>query len=147
MKAITTISTTNKFKGNPRIITEKQFSYLTEHLEALGDLSGVIYCHNNKAFVGGNQRSEVFNGAQIELIEVDYSQDLMADGSPAFELLERPNGGYFTTKHAGYKPDLYFKAPSIPDWTVFTIRGIYAKMDTIKYESFGWGTRYLIRVK
>ena len=111
-------------------------------------LTGFISCTKENVEPAQKQNQEIVQYRfQTFLIEVDYSQDLMADGSPAFELLERPNGGYFTTKHAGYKPDLYFKAPSIPDWTVFTIRGIYAKMDTIKYESFGWGTRYLIRVK
>lgn len=63
------ISTKNKFKGNPRTISKKQFTLLKEHLEKLGDLSGVVYCHNNKAYVGGNQRSEVFNGAKIEIIQ------------------------------------------------------------------------------
>lgn len=65
----TQISTADKFKGNPRQITKKQFELLKSHIEELGDLSGVIYCHNNKAYVGGNQRSEVFNGAKIEITE------------------------------------------------------------------------------
>lgn len=63
------ISKNDKFEGNPRTITKKQFELLKDHLETLGDLSGVVYCHNHKAFVGGNQRSEVFNGAEIEIIE------------------------------------------------------------------------------
>jgi hypothetical protein len=63
------VSTSDKFEGNPRQITEKQLSLLKEHLEELGDLSGVIYCHNNKSYVGGNQRSEVFNGANISIVE------------------------------------------------------------------------------
>jgi hypothetical protein len=69
MKNKTTVSNKDKFKGNPRVITEKQFTLLAAHLEELGDLSGVVYCHNNKAFVGGNQRSEVFNGAKISIVE------------------------------------------------------------------------------
>ena len=64
-----TISTKNKFKGNPRRISKDQFERLKEHLKTLGDLSGVVYCHNNKAYVGGNQRSEVFNGAKIEYVK------------------------------------------------------------------------------
>ncbi len=69
MQSETTISTGNKFKGNPRKISEKQKRLLTEHLAELGDLSGVVYCHNNKAYVGGNQRADVFNGAEIEITE------------------------------------------------------------------------------
>ena len=64
-----TISNKKKFKSNPRQITKKQYDLLKLHLEELGDLSGVIYCRNNKAYVGGNQRSEVFNGAVIEIVE------------------------------------------------------------------------------
>ncbi len=63
------ISNKDKYKNNPRQITKKQFELLKAHIEELGDLSGVIYCHNNKAYVGGNQRSEVFNEALIEIIE------------------------------------------------------------------------------
>lgn len=70
MDSINKISTNNKFKGNPRVITEKQFDYLKEHLSDLGDLAGVVYCHNNKCFVGGNQRSEVFDGSDIEIVEL-----------------------------------------------------------------------------
>ena len=69
MNPLTAISNKLKFKGNPRQITDKQFKLLKEHIQELGDLSGVIYCHNNKAYVGGNQRSEIFNEAKIEIIE------------------------------------------------------------------------------
>lgn len=64
-----TISNKDKYKGNPRRITKTQLDLLKNHIEHLGDLSGVIYCHNNKAFVGGNQRSEIFNGSKIDIVE------------------------------------------------------------------------------
>ncbi len=64
------IDTSLKFKDNPRVITEHEFYLLKEHLEQLGDLSGVVYCRNNQAYVGGNQRSEVFNGSKIEIVEM-----------------------------------------------------------------------------
>jgi len=84
---------------------------------------------------------------QTFLIQVDYSQDLQAPGSPAFTIIEKPNGGMFTTKHGYYQPDLYFKAPLIPGWAVFTIRGIYSRSDTIKFKDPLYGTKYLIRVE
>lgn len=59
-----------KFKGNPRKISERQQELLKAHLEELGDLSGVVYCRNNKAYVGGNQRSDIFHGSKIV-----YSQE------------------------------------------------------------------------
>jgi len=58
-----------KFKGNPRKITEKQQILLKQHLEELGDLSGVVYCVNNQAYVGGNQRSDIFHGCNIHYVK------------------------------------------------------------------------------
>ena len=78
------------------------------------------------------------------LIQVNYADPMI---ETTFTLLEKPNGGHFTDDRIGYKPNLYFKAPSIPDWAVFTIRGIYSRYDTITYQDLSWGTRYLIRVK
>lgn len=69
MKTKTKISKDLKFKHNPRKITDAQLELLRNHLSELGDLSGVIYCHNNKAYVGGNQRSDVFDNSQIEITE------------------------------------------------------------------------------
>ena len=69
MKSKTKISKDLKFKRNPRKITDAQLELLRNHLSELGDLSGVIYCHNNKSYVGGNQRSDVFDNSQIEITE------------------------------------------------------------------------------
>ncbi|WP_407497466.1 hypothetical protein [Elizabethkingia meningoseptica] len=63
------ISKKLKFGKNPRIITKQKFELLESHLEELGDLSGVVFCHNHKAYVGGNQRSEIFDGAKIEITQ------------------------------------------------------------------------------
>lgn len=59
----------NKYADNPRQITEKQFRLLDEHLNEFGDLSGVVYCTKQKALVGGNMRSEIMDGAEIEITE------------------------------------------------------------------------------
>jgi len=64
-----TISNQNKFLGNPRKMSAKEKEQLKKHLESLGDLSGVIYDINSKAFVGGNQRSDIFDGAPITITE------------------------------------------------------------------------------
>lgn len=58
-----------KYSRNPRNISEKQQELLKQHLTELGDLSGVVFCRANKAYVGGNQRSDVFNGCEITIIE------------------------------------------------------------------------------
>ncbi|MCP4763932.1 MAG: hypothetical protein GY870_19325 [archaeon] len=63
------LSNQKKYKDNPRIISDEQKNFLKENLEELGDLSGIIYCVKNKAFVGGNQRSDVFDGSEIEIVE------------------------------------------------------------------------------
>ena len=63
------ISNELKFEGNPRKINQKQKELLKKHIEQLGDLSGVVYCQNHKSYVGGNQRSDIFNGAKIEIVK------------------------------------------------------------------------------
>jgi len=63
------------FKDNPRKITDRQLSRLECDLRKFGDLSGVVYCRNNKAYVGGNQRSKIFDGSQITLIK-EYDEPL-----------------------------------------------------------------------
>lgn len=63
------ISIQNKFEANPRKITASQRQQLSGHLQKFGDLGGVTYCRNNKAYVGGNQRSTIFNGASIVYVE------------------------------------------------------------------------------
>lgn len=63
------ISKKLKWENNPRRISKHQFELLEKHIDALGDLSGVVYCHNHNAYLGGNQRSEVFDGAKIEITE------------------------------------------------------------------------------
>lgn len=63
------------FKDNPRKITDKQLSRLESDLRKFGDLSGVVYCRNNKAYVGGNQRSKIFDGSQITIIK-EYDEPL-----------------------------------------------------------------------
>ena len=69
MKANEKISKDLKFEGNPRKISETERALLKKHIEQLGDLSGVVYCRNKKAYVGGNQRSDIFEGCPIEITE------------------------------------------------------------------------------
>jgi len=63
------IDRSKKYKNNPRQITGDQFKMLKKHLEQLGDLSGVVYCTKQGAYLGGNMRSEVMHGAEIEIVE------------------------------------------------------------------------------
>ena len=69
MKAQSKISKELKYKDNPRKINEKQKHLLKNHIDELGDLSGVVYCQNHKSYVGGNQRSDIFDGAKIEVVK------------------------------------------------------------------------------
>lgn len=63
------IDKTLKYADNPRQITDDQLSMLKKHLETLGDLSGVVYCTKNKAYLGGNMRSEIMDGCEIEITQ------------------------------------------------------------------------------
>ncbi|TGE08271.1 hypothetical protein [Hymenobacter fodinae] len=58
-----------QWHNNPRQITKEQFELLQESLGELGDLSGVVHDLNSNQYVGGNQRSVVFEGCEIELTE------------------------------------------------------------------------------
>jgi hypothetical protein len=69
MKTKKEISRELKFKGNPRKISDKQQKLLREHIEELGDLSGVVYCRTHEAYVSGNQRSDIFDTSAIEIVE------------------------------------------------------------------------------
>jgi hypothetical protein len=58
-----------QYKSNPRKITGSQIERLESDLQKFGDLSGVVYCQANKAYVGGNQRSKIFDGSDITVLE------------------------------------------------------------------------------
>lgn len=62
-----------QYDKNPRTISGSDQEQLEGHLLKFGDIGGVVYCRNNKAYVGGNQRSKIFDGAEINLIE-EYEQ-------------------------------------------------------------------------
>lgn len=80
--AQTSINTKLQFKGNPRKITENGIFLLENHLDRFGDLSGVVYCRNNKSYVGGNQRSKIFDGAKVVIVE--EFDNPTTDGTVAF---------------------------------------------------------------
>ena len=81
------------FKDNPRKITDKQLSRLECDLRKFGDLSGVVYCRKNKAYVGGNQRSKIFDGSQITIIK-EYDEPLH-DKTAAIGFIEWNNIRYW----------------------------------------------------
>jgi hypothetical protein len=64
-----TVNKDLQFKHNPRKITGSQIERLESDLNKFGDLSGVVYCQNNKAYIGGNQRSKIFDGSDITILE------------------------------------------------------------------------------
>ena len=59
------IDSSNKWAHNPRKITASQRADLAKWMDELGDLAGITYCHNAKAYATGNQRSDVLSGAEI----------------------------------------------------------------------------------
>ena len=64
-----TVSKDLQYKNNPRKITGTKIERLESDLQKFGDLGGVVYCQNNKAYVGGNQRSIIFDGSEITILE------------------------------------------------------------------------------
>lgn len=66
-----------KWGLNPRKTTEVRKQRLGENMEEFGDLSGVTYCRINKAYVTGNQRSDLFDGAEVEEL-LEYEEKTAA---------------------------------------------------------------------
>ncbi len=58
-----------QYASNPRKIKGSELERLENDLLKFGDLGGVVYCQLNKAYVGGNQRSKVFDGSQITILK------------------------------------------------------------------------------
>ncbi len=107
MEAKKKISRKNKFKGNPRKISKKEFNLLKDHIEELGDLAGVVYCQNNKAYVGGNQRSEVFNGSEIEIVK---QYDTPTEHHTVAHGFINYNGEQYAYREVNYTKELFDKA-------------------------------------
>ena len=81
------------------------------------------------------------------VISIDYSKPLEGKGpivflAPAFTLLESPDGGEFHTNVDPYGPDMFFDSPDHP-WEVFSLRGIYIKMDSLhgRFNKNNWLVR------
>lgn len=91
-KSQATINPDLKYKSNPRKITRSQQEQLKDHLQKYGDLGGVIFCRNNKAYVGGNQRSSIFQGAKIDYIQT-YTEP-QPDKTVALGLIEWNSNKY-----------------------------------------------------
>lgn len=60
-----------EYHKNPRKITKRQFELLNDSLDEFGDLSGVILNTRTQEFIGGNQRSKIFQqkGAELEITQ------------------------------------------------------------------------------
>jgi DNA modification methylase len=62
--------TLKPYHRNPRQITQKRFDRLTDTLDRLGDLGGIVHNILTDEIIGGNQRTRVFGEAtQVEIIE------------------------------------------------------------------------------
>lgn len=56
------------YDKNPRKISDTQLKELEAWLRELGDLSGVVHDLNSDMIIGGNQRSDVFDINQCEIV-------------------------------------------------------------------------------
>lgn len=54
---------------NPRKITDDQMKRLKKSLAKFGDLSGIVFNEVTKTLVGGHQRIEALEGAEIEITQ------------------------------------------------------------------------------
>ncbi len=129
-----------KFKDNPRRISARQKELLEAHLQELGDLSGVVYCRLNKAYVGGNQRSDVFNGAKVTLTEELPQAD--AQGTVAHGFIDW-KGGKYAYREVEFTPEQFRKACIVAnndggEWDMETL----ATWDADELEEWGFEVEY-----
>lgn len=75
------------YSRNPRKITDIAFAQLSQDLEALGDLGGLVHDLNSDEWVGGNQRTRVF-GADIKPIIVERFDPPTRTGTVALGYVE-----------------------------------------------------------
>ena len=137
MKAKETISKDLKWDKNPRKITEKKKELLKNHIDELGDLSGVVYCHNNNAFVGGNQRTDIFDNSKIEIVE-QYDKP-NEKGTIAYGFINYKNER-FAYREVNFTEELFKKACIVAnndggenDWEILNTD----YWDNIELEAFG----------
>lgn len=96
-----------RFKNNPRKISEEQFARLRDNLAELGDLSGIVYCRNAEALVGGNQRAAIMENSQITITqEFDEPQ---ADQTIATGVVFW-NGNQFSYREVEFTNEQFLKA-------------------------------------
>lgn len=63
------------YPRNPRRITDKRQARLTDTLERLGDLGGIVHNLETDEIIGGNQRMAVFKDGQPVVVEAYDSTD------------------------------------------------------------------------
>ena len=72
------------YKRNPRSITRKKFDRLTDTLDRLGDLGGIVHNLETDEIIGGNQRVKVFGEASsveiIQTLDAPDAQGTVAHG-------------------------------------------------------------------
>ena len=124
-----------QFDKNPRKITGSQIERLECDLQKFGDLSGVVFCQNNKAYVGGNQRSKIFDGAKIEIIK--KFDKLQADKTAAVGFIIWNNNQY-SYREVCFSPEEFREACIVAnndggsfDWDILSKE--FDKVELISY--------------
>lgn len=131
-----TINKDLQFKNNPRNITGSQIERLEGDLHKYGDLSGVVYCQNNKAYVGGNQRSKIFDGAEIEIIK-KYKQ-AQPDKTVAFGFIDW-NGNKYLYREVQFTKEEFREASIVAnnDGGTFDWEKLSKEWDKVELLSLG----------
>jgi len=137
--ALENVNKTLQFDSNPRKISGSQKEQLESHLLKFGDLGGVVYCRNNKAYVGGNQRSKIFDGASITYI--DSFQTPQSDKTVAFGFIEW-KGNKYLYREVEFTPEEFREACIAAnndggEWDMEVLKLRWSKEEL---ESFGFNT-------
>lgn len=94
MKGRTTTIDAKHYRYNPRKISARQRQELTASLDELGDLSGVVYNERSGELVGGNQRSDIFDLDECEIILIQTNDKPDRQGTTGIGFIRWKDASY-----------------------------------------------------
>jgi len=112
------------YHKNPRVITRKQRDDLAEWLEELGDISGIVHDLNSDELPCGNQRSDIIDIGQCEIVLTEELNEPDEQGTVAWGYALW-NGKKYNYRAVSWTPEQCEKANIIAnasggdwDWTM-----------------------------
>ena len=98
-----------QYHKNPRTLTDRQRRDLARNLRELGDLSGIVHDLNSDEIIGGNQRSEIININDCEIVLTSEGEEPDDQGTVAIGYVIW-NGSHYNYRQVRWTPKQCEKA-------------------------------------